>query len=56
MTANFFKKIKDPKVQSRQGLSAIEYLLNDRVSKGTSRVLQGNTELTKNFKSKKCNW
>ena len=58
MTANFFKKIKNPKAQSREGISAIEYLLNDRVAKGTSRVLQGNVELTKSiindisFKSK----
>ena len=58
MTANFFKKIKNPKLQSREGLSAIEYLLNDRVQKATARVLQGNVELTKSiinnikFKSK----
>jgi hypothetical protein len=58
MTANFFKKIKDKKAQSREGNSAIEYFLNERVAKGTSRVLQGNVELTKSiindisFKSK----
>ena len=49
MTANFFKKIKDKKAQSREGISAIEYLLNDRVAKNTSRLLQGNIELTKSI-------
>jgi hypothetical protein len=49
MTANFFKKIINPKAQSRQGLSAIEYLLNDRVKKGTARILEGNPELTKSI-------
>lgn len=44
MNVVFFK---NPKKNSRHGVAAINYLLNERVDQGTARVLIGNEKLTR---------
>lgn len=47
MLIKFFRNPKH--AGSRSGLSAIDYLLNERVEQGTSRILAGNEALTRSI-------
>ncbi|MPB14128.1 mobilization protein, partial [Campylobacter jejuni] len=55
MIIKFFKKNNEAGILNNP-LSSIDYLLNERVIKGTARVLKGDENLTrailKSFKSK----